>query len=102
MAGKRNYLTFCQESGTPPLPATEQKLSAFVAFGVNQGLKHQTVKCYLSAVRHLQISSGGGDPRVESMPVLQLVLRGGKKGAVRQSPTHAATHYPVYPRAATP
>ena len=79
MAGKRKYPTFCQESGTPPLPAIEQKLSAFVAFGVNQGLKHQTVKCYLSAVRHLQISSGGRDPRVESMPVLQLVLRGARR-----------------------
>ena len=78
MEGKRKYLTFCQESGMPPLPVTEQKLSAF---GVNQGLKHQTVKCYLSAVRHLQISSGGGDPRVESMPVLQLVLRGGQEGS---------------------
>ena len=50
-----------------------------VAFAVNQGLKHQTIKCYLSAVRHLQISCGGGDPRVESMPLLELMLRGSRK-----------------------
>ena len=94
MAGKRKYLTFCQESGTPPFPATEQKLSAFVAFGVNQGLKHQTVKCYLSAVRHLQIASGGGDPRVESMPVLQLVLRGARR---EQSGNPPRTRLPITP-----
>ena len=55
---------------------TEQKLIGFVAYAVNQGLKHQTVKCYLSVVRHLQVECGVGDPRVESMPLLALVLRG--------------------------
>ena len=79
MAGKKKYLSFCQEAGTAPLLATEQKLIEFVAFAANQGLKHQTIKCYLFAVRHLQIASGGGDPRVESMPVLDLILRGTRK-----------------------
>ena len=98
MAGKRKYLTFCQESGTPPFPAIEQKRSTFVAFGVNQGLKHQTVKCYLSAVRHIQISSRGRYPRVESMPAGAAAHpEGGKKGAVMQSSTHTAAHYPIYP-----
>ena len=69
MAGKK-------KARTASLPTTEQKLIEFVAFAANQGLKHQTIKCYLSAVRHLQIASGGGDPRVESMPVLKLILRG--------------------------
>ena len=44
---------FCQKTGAAPLPATEQKLIEFVAFAVNQGLKHQTIKCYLSVVHHL-------------------------------------------------
>lgn len=53
MAGKKKYLMFCLKTGAAPLPATEQKLIEFVAFAVNQGLKHQTIKCYLSAVHHL-------------------------------------------------
>ena len=40
---------------------------------------HQTVKSYLSAVRHLQISQGLGDPNMGSMPKLEYVVRGLKK-----------------------
>ena len=94
MAGKKKYLLFCQEAGTAPLPATEQKLIEFVAFAANQGLKHQTIKCYLSAVRHLQIASGGGDPRVENMPVLELILRGARK---EQSGDPKRTRLPITP-----
>ncbi len=78
LVGKK-YLTFCQEMGIVPLPVTEEKLIGLVAFTVNQGLKHQTIKCYLSAVRHLQVLCGGGDPRVESMTRLELILRGARK-----------------------
>ena len=94
MAGKKKYLLFCQEAGTAPLPATEQKLIEFVAFAANQGLKHQTIKCYLSAVRHLQIASGGGDPRVENMPVLELKLCGARK---EQSGDPKRTRLPITP-----
>ena len=69
--GKRKYLIFCREAGTASLLAMEQKLIEFVAFAV----KYQTIKCYMFAVRHLQIASGGGDSRVENMPVLKLVLQ---------------------------
>ena len=62
-----------------PLPITEKKLVSFVAFTAQQGLKHQTIKCYLAAIRHLQIECGGGDPRVESMPLLSLSLQGAKR-----------------------
>ena len=72
----------------------EQKLIGMVAFVVNQGLKHQTIKCYLSAVRHLQISCGGGDPRVESMPLLELMLRGSRK---EQSGIPKRTRLPITP-----
>ena len=77
MAGKKKFLSFCHGSGTSPLPLTEQKLVNFVAFAVSQGLRHQTVKCYLSAVRHMQIEWGGGDPGMTTMPGFE----GGKKGA---------------------
>ena len=66
----------------------------FVAALVNQGLKLQTIKCYLSAVRHLQIECGGGDPRVESMPLLALTLRGAKR---EQAGAPTRTRLPLTP-----
>lgn len=72
-------MSFCSQFGMSPLPVTERGLVAFVASMVKQGLQHSTIKSYLSAVRHLQISVGGGDPRMGGMPQLELVVRGSKK-----------------------
>ena len=41
------------------MPVSEQGLVGFVASMVHEGLKHLTIKSYLSAVRHFQISPGG-------------------------------------------
>ena len=92
MAGK--YLLFHQDTSTPHLPVTEVKLLNFVAYLSNQELKHQTVKCYLSAVRHLQIECGGKDPRVKSMPLLALALRGTKR---EQAGMEKRTQLPIIP-----
>ena len=91
---KEKYLRFCQETSTPHFPVTELKLVNFVAFAVNQGLKHQTMKCHLSAIRHLQIECGGGDPRVESIPLLVLALRGTKQ---EQAGLEKRTWLPITP-----
>ena len=54
----------------------------FVAQLGTEGLAHQTIKCYLSAVRHYSIMAGQGDPfGPGAFPVLQYVLRG-----VRRAP----------------
>ena len=78
-AGKKKYLGFCQQAGLAPLPATEQRLMQFIAYAVNHGLKHQTIKSYISAIRHLQVSCGGGDPKIGDMPQVSLMLRGVRK-----------------------
>ena len=62
-----------------PLPTSEKLLCLFVAFLKQEGLRHQTTKAYLSAVRHLHISSGMGDPNIAEMPRLELVVRGFKR-----------------------
>ena len=67
---------------------------SFVAVMVNQGLKQQTIKGYLSAGRHLQIECGGGDPRVENMPLLELALRGAKR---EQAGVPTRTRLPITP-----
>ena len=79
MAGKKKYLEFCARAGVPPIPVSEQGLVHFTIFAFQQGLKHQTIKSYLSAVHHLQVSCGEGDPNLGGMPQLALTLRGVKR-----------------------
>ena len=65
------------------IPVSERKLCEFVANTAKEGLKHQTIKSYLSAVRHLQILVGLGDPFSQNMPMLEYVLRGVKSVEVK-------------------
>ena len=48
-------------------------------------LKHQTIKTYLSAVRHMDIVAGKGDPFKEDMPLLEYTMRGIKGDQARNS-----------------
>ena len=51
----------------------------FAVFLAKQGLKHQSIKGYLSALRHLQIAEGLGDPFLPgAFPRLEYVLKGVK------------------------
>jgi hypothetical protein len=50
-------------------------------------LAYGTMKCYLSAVRHLDISRGEEDPFARSMPKLEYVLKGAKRQKGTQ-PSH--------------
>ena len=60
-------------------------------------MKHQSIKCYLSAARHLQIMSGQGDPFREKMPLLEYVLRGIKSEQVKRFPTAQRVRLPITP-----
>ena len=93
-SGKKWYLECCRKLGSSPLPATEGRRCYFVAFLKEQGRRHQTVKSYLSAVRHLQISQGLGDPNMSSMPRLEYVVRGLKK---EQAGQPKRTELPITP-----
>ena len=86
-SAKRRYSQFCLLNKLTPLPLTEYNLCIFAAYLANSGLAHQTIKCYLSAVKHLQIESGMGDPSMSSMPKLEHVLRGIKRELSKK--THA-------------
>ena len=52
------------------------------------------MKTYLAAVRHTQISHEMGDPKIGSMPRLELVVRGMKKEQVGQT---TRTRLPITP-----
>ena len=67
------------------LPVTEPHLCSFVSLLADQGLKYRTVKVYLSAIRHLQISAAQPDPFGGTpMARLEYVLRGIKKREAEQ------------------
>ena len=79
-AGKNRFITFCQEANLTPFPAAESTLCIFAAYLALQGLKHHTIKSYLSAVRHLQIEKNCFDPfNQQSLVKLELVLKGVKR-----------------------
>ena len=76
LTGQRKYLELCSKRQCPPYPVTEDNLCYFCAFLADEGLTHQTIKCYLSAVRHQHVSQGFADPHLSDMARLEQVLRG--------------------------
>lgn len=69
--------------GRAPLPVFETQLCQFCAFIADQGLSHQTIKCYLSAIRFHQIFSGFPDPGISNMVRLEQLLKGIKSVQAR-------------------
>ena len=49
-----------------PSPASEHQLCQFVSALANEGLKYSSIKCYLSAVRHLHLEKKLPDPNIGS------------------------------------
>ena len=78
-SAKCRYLNFCKEQHLVALPASEQQLCKFASYLAIQRLSHGTIKCYLSAVRHLHVEHDWGDPNIHEMAKLELVLRGIKR-----------------------
>lgn len=70
-AAHKCFLSFCTKIQSSPLPVTETLLCWYVASLADQKLKYQAIKCYLSAVRFLQIMSSFSDPNMSSIPILE-------------------------------
>ena len=64
----------------------ENTLCYFVATLAQEGLTHQTIRSYLSAVKNLSTELQGKDPFQSSMPRLEHVLRGIKSEHAKRSP----------------
>ncbi len=87
-SAQSRYLSFCNQFGIPPLPVQEAHLCRFASFLANDNISHATIKCYLSAVRRLQIANNLPDPLIASMPKLESIVRGIKsQQAVNKDPT---------------
>ncbi len=77
--GQRKFVGFCGAGGFQAVPASESTLCKFVAYLTEAGLKHRTIRVYLSAVRHLHIAEGERDLFTAGFPRLQYVLQGVKR-----------------------
>ena len=79
-SAQSRYTKFCSQFNINPVPLAESSLCAFVSQLANEGLKFQTIKCYLSGLRHMHISAGLADPFAgEGFIRLHYVLRGVRK-----------------------
>jgi len=65
-SGAQQYIQFCiQFSTVTPFPVSEVSLTYFATYIFKEGLLGGTIKSYLAVVRHIQISLGLGDPRMQ-------------------------------------
>ena len=80
-SAQRRYLAFCSRFGVSvPYPLQEDTLCSYVAYLAKDGLKHHTIKAYLSGIRCLQIQHSMGNPFANGgMPLLEYVLSGIKR-----------------------
>ena len=86
-AGHRRYISFCNRAQLTPLPTAENTLMLFTAHLAQEGLSHQTIKVYLSAVRNLHVTAGlHGEFARALTPRLELTLKGIKKESIKNNP----------------
>lgn len=85
-SAKRRFLTFCIKANLVPLPISEQLSCRYVSHLAEQGLAPKSIKGYLSAARHLQISMLMPDPKFSEMTRLEQVMQGIKREYAKRSP----------------
>ena len=75
-SARARFVSFCGTANLQTLPITQSCLCRFVTYLASDGVAHRSKKCYLSALRHWQISTLGYDPNISCMPTLSYVLQG--------------------------
>ena len=78
-AGIQSFTRFCSLVGVSPNIVSQDTLCSYVAYMTNNNCAFQTIKTYLSAIRHFQISNRVSPTPLSSMHRLQLVLRGARR-----------------------
>ena len=73
-AAQRQFLSFCDNYGLAPLPASEDTLILFVTSLAAQ-IKPQSINVYLAGVRSLHVSNGYDNPLTPGLRLKQ-TLRG--------------------------
>lgn len=75
-SGQRRYISFCSQFGLTPFPLQETTICRFIAYLLSVPHTYQSIRCYLSSLRHLQLAQCLPDPHLDSLPRLVYVLRG--------------------------
>jgi len=96
-SAQKRFLLFCQDANFSPTSVSEELLCGYVAFLAKEGLKHTSIKSYLSAVRYMEITLGLPDPFAVSMPRLEQVLKGIKVWQGRQGRNKPNQKLPISP-----
>jgi len=78
-SGQTRFIRFCKKGGMAAIPASESVLIHFVSHLVKDGLKHRTIKSYLSAVRFMHIAEEVEDPFKAPLHRLHYTMRGMKR-----------------------
>ena len=68
-----------------------------MAYLTDIGLKHSSIKGYLSVVWRLQVVAGLGNPFSASWPLLECTLKGVKHQEARSSVTRPQSRLPITP-----
>lgn len=88
-SAQQRYSRFCMNHGLPPILLSEATLCMFVSSLALDGIKHSSIKCYISATRHMQIAAGLADPFAhEQWSKLNYVLKGIKRNQSRGQQPH--------------
>ena len=97
-SGYRRYVEFYHAFSVLPAPVDEQKLCTFTSYLATFGLKHRTVKVYLSGIRFHQIKLGLHNPFLNNkMERQEYVLRGIKRDEAERQPRLTKQRLPITP-----
>ena len=80
-SAQRRFLHFCNEGNFRAVPAS---LGCYVSYLAERGLKHNTIKVYLSTIHFLHISGGEADPFKPTLLWLQYILQGIKRSEAQK------------------
>ena len=75
---KRSYLTFCEQAGYVPLPATPTMICEYVAYLCDR-LAYSSILKYLGIIRVMHLDVGLEDPKLWDNYEVKLVLMAAKK-----------------------
>ena len=96
-SGINRFIRFCQSQYQSPLPASEHVLCSFVSHLADEGLKHRSIKTYMSGIRYYHIRSGHSDPfQGAQMPRLEYVIKGVKRHQAKVGAS-SRTRLPITP-----
>lgn len=82
---QNHYLSFCKAGNVRSVPANKALLCHCVSYLAKQGLRHRTIKVYLSAVRFLHTQGDYSDPFQPFLHRVEYTSRGIKQREAKKS-----------------